>query len=364
VRPLALLREVAASARAQRVPTALVAVLVAAMCLTAILTVGRAAAAQRQVQHRLEDAGSRQIEVTDQKGKGFLTPATVGAAATMDTVERAVGVTLPRDTTNVAVGAGGTPVPYWQVVGSLRDVAVLTSGRWPNLGEAVASDRALAQLGLDEPAGAVSAGPNTAAVAVVGTFRARAPFDTLDAGLVGPAAPGTPAHALDVVVRAAPDAELTQAAVLALLARPDPTDVTVRSPRTLAEVQADVLGDLARYDRALLLAVLATGAALVAAVTLGDVLLRRRDLGRRRALGATRGVLTTLVVARAALGGLVGAALGCLCGVALAARVGGAPGAGFVVGTGLLAVLSAAVAAVGPAVVAARQDPVRVLRTP
>lgn len=60
-----LAREVAATAVAQRVSTMMVAFLAAAMCVTTLLTVGRAAAAEQQVAARLDAAGSRTLTVTD-----------------------------------------------------------------------------------------------------------------------------------------------------------------------------------------------------------------------------------------------------------------------------------------------------------
>lgn len=358
-----LVREAIRSAAASRVPTALVALLVAAMCLTTILTVGRAAAAQQQVQQRLEDAGSRLLQVTDAKSLGFLTAATVDQAAGLSTTERVLGVTVPQDVTSTAVG-GGTPVPAWQVLGDLHDAVELVAGRWPAVGEALVASGAQDTLGLDVPVGAVSTSDGRTTLAVVGAFRARAPFTDFDAGLVAPAAPGVPAHSMRVIAQDAASSGITQAGIVALLARRDPADLSIVSPTTLADLQGEVVGDLARYNRTLLVAVMAAGAFLVSVVSAADVLLRRRDLGRRRALGAPRWALTVLVVVRATCGGLIGATLASALGLILTARTGQAPPLAFVAGTAALGVLAAAVSSVPPAIAASRQDPVRVLRTP
>lgn len=359
-----LVREALRSAAASRVPTALVAVLVAAMCLTTILTVGRAAAAQDQVQRRLEDAGSRLLAVTDRKDLEFLSATVVEQAGALSTVERAAGFGVPRDVTNAAVGAGGAAAPAWVVVGDVRAAVSLVQGRWPRPGEALVAVQAQAALGLDVPLGAVATADGVHRWPVVGAFRARSPFTDLDAGVVVAGAPGEAAHTLRVVATSAAVAPATQAAVVALLDRQDPDELGVTSPTTIAELQGAVVGDLARYNRALVLAVMAAGAVLIGVVSVADVLLRRRDLGRRRALGAPRWAITALVVIRATCGGLVGAVLAAAVGLGLAVRAGHAPPLTFVVGTAVLGVLASAVASVPPAVVAARQDPVRVLRTP
>lgn len=359
-----LVREAVRSAASSRVPTALVAVLVAAMCLTTILTVGRAAAAQERVQRRLEDAGSRVLELVDKKGHGFLTGTVVAQTAGLSTVDRAVGLGIPRDVTNATIGPGGTPVPAWTVLGDLGTALELVQGRWPRPGEGIVSVSAQRALGLDAPLGAVTTVDRAERCPVVGAFRARAPFADLDAGVVVAGSAQESAHTLRVVASHAAAAPATQAAVLALLARTDPDELTVRSPTTLAELQGEVVGDLARYNRTLLLAVMATGALLVGVVSAADVLLRRRDLGRRRALGAPRWALMVLVVVRATCGAAGGAVVASALGMVLTARVGQAPPWTFVVGAGVLGVLVAAGASIPPAIVAARQDPVRVLRTP
>lgn len=357
-----LVREAWASVRAQRVPTVMVAVLVAAMCATTVLTVGRADAAQEQVQARLDAAGARQLRVGDAKHQGFLTPSVISLVAGMDTVERAVGLSAPADVTNAAVQ--GDLVTAWTVTGDLRDVLTLTAGRWPAPGEALVSSAAQELLGMDQPAGAISGtAVDATSAAVVGSYQARAPFDDLATGVVV-AGSGAASQHLAVIATTAATAGATQRAVLSLLARADPADLSVESPATLAEIQQDVLGDLAGYGRSLMLLVLGAGALLVAVVVLADVLLRRVDLGRRRALGAARWTIIALVVMRTGIAATVGALLGTGAAVAVVHRSGQPPDVSFAAGTAVLAILTALIAAAPPAVAAAGQDPVRVLRTP
>lgn len=174
---------------------------------------------------------------------------------------------------------------------------------------------------------------------------------------------GVVARVLHVVATDAATVPSTQGAVLAILARP-PTDLQVVSPVALAELQGEVMGDLARYGRGLLLAVLAAGALLTAVVVLADVLVHRADLGRRRALGAPRWVIVALVTGRVTLAATVGVVVGSVVTAVLLARTGQAPVPAFALGTAILAVLAAAVAALPPALAASHRDPVHVLRTP
>lgn len=368
MRPWLVLREAAATAWAAKVPSALVLLLVAVMCAATITTVGRTAAAEQQLVDRLDEAGSRVLSVADARGEGLLPPTVVDQASALSTVERGVGALIPIDVVNGVVGQGGTRVPAWGVHGDLRAVAELTGGRWPGPGEAVVSAPAMAQLGLEDPVGWV-AGASTTVVSewsVVGSFTPREPFDDYATGVLYVAPADQPVDTVHVVLADASSAQVTQAQVIALIAPPTMDALTVTSPVSLAQLQAQVTGDLAAFGATLLLGVLGGGALLVAIVVLADVLVRRKDLGRRRALGATRVTIVGLVVARTVLPALLGAGLGVGAGLLAVSRIGAgvAPPADFSVGTATLAMASAMVAAIPPALYAATRDPVRVLRTP
>lgn len=355
------------SARAQKVPTILVSLLVAVMCATTLLTVGRAAAAQGQVAARLESAGSRHLVVTDARQRDFLTAAVVSQTAGLSGVERAIGLTAAVDTTNSAIGTGGARVPAWLIIGDPRAAVTLTAGRWPNPGEALVSGTAQGVLGLDAPVGAITTvSSNSVPVTypVVGAFVARDPYGDLDTGAVVAAPARTTAHRLDVITTTAAQATITQSAVLAVLGRADPSDLQVQSPASLAQVQADVLGDLAHYNRTLTLLVLLAGAFLVAVVASSDVLLHRSEIGRRRALGAPRWALTALIITRTLVGALAGAVGGTALATLLVLHSGQHPDVSFTAATAVLAIIAAGLAATAPAVAAAHHDPVRVLRTP
>ena len=106
--------------------------------------------------------------------------------------------------------------------------------------------------------------------------------------------------------------------------------------------------------------VVGVGALLVAGVVLADVLIRSRDLGRRRTLGITRLDLVLLVCARTGIAAGAGVVLGCgLTAVVLWDHLSPAG----VVGATAVTTTTAVLAAVPPAVFAAHRDPVRVLRT-
>ena len=72
---------------------------------------------------------------------------------------------------------------------------------------------------------------------------------------------------------------------------PDPRASSIQTARALSAGNQVITGELAGLGRSLLLLILGAGAFFVSIVVLADVLIRRRDLGRRRTLGIGRGDL-------------------------------------------------------------------------
>lgn len=358
-----VLGEAVRAAAAGRVASLLVVALCAATCAATLLTVGRTAAAEEQLLARLDAAGSRLLVVTDEQRVGLVTPAAIRTIAGLDTVERAVGVDTPVDVTNAEIGPGATRAPAWRVTGRVADTVRLVAGRWPRPGEALVAGAAVARLGLAHPAGAV-ADPAGRQYPIVGAYKARAAFDQLDAGVLIAGDHRTAADSVHVVITTVGAVRVTEALVVTTLAPADPGAVTIASPTALADLQQLLGGDLGDYGRGTLLLTLGGGAFLIAVVVLAEVLLHRRDLGRRRALGSTRPGLVTLVLARTLTAAVPGTLGGVVAGVAAAASWAQPPPAEFTAATALLTLLAAAAAAVTPAVLAAAQDPVTVLRTP
>lgn len=357
-----IVREALASARAQRVPTLMVAAVALAMCATTVLTVGRSAAAEADVRASLEAAGSRVVQVTDTGTTGILTHPIQDTIAALSTVERSLATARPVDARSAVVGTGGDPVPVWRVRGDLTGALTLTQGRWPTAGEAVVTTQAQHTLALDGPVGAVLTATG-AEYPVVGIVTPRDPFDQDYAAGGFVADPDAPVTSITVIASLG-TAVTTQQAMLAIIATTNPADLQVISPATVADLEAAVTGSVADFGASLLVLVLTAGAVLTFLVVLSDILVRSRDLGRRRALGAERFTIIALVTLRTLAPATIGAILGAGAGMILTARSGTAPPLTFAAGTAILAIVCAALAAIPPATLAAYRDPVAVLRTP
>jgi putative ABC transport system permease protein len=341
----------------------MLALLCGAICTATLLTVGRTAAAEAQMLARLDQAGSRLLVVTDADNQGLISTELVAAIGRFDTVERAIGVDVPTDVVNAGIGAGGHPAPAWAVTGPVSDAVTLTVGRWPRPGEALVAADAQARLGLVHPVGVVE-DANGRRIPIVGAYVARAPFERFDAGVVVAADASSRPRAVHVVVTDVGAAGITVSTVATTIAPPRMQDLAITSPTALADLQQLIGGDLGDYGRAMLLLTLGGGAALVAVIVLAEVMLRRKDLGRRRALGISRWGLVTLVVMRTLIAVVPGAVVGVLVGSLYAHQRASLPPPDFMAGIALLTVLAAGLATVPPALLAATRDPVTVLRTP
>lgn len=107
----------------------------------------------------------------------------------------------------------------------------------------------------------------------------------------------------------ATDARQTESTLVSLIGTASPRDLALESLETLADLQERVGRDLGGFNRSLLLGVMAAGALLTAIVVFADVLVRRKDIGRRRALGASRTIIIVLVLLRTAYPAVLGAVL-------------------------------------------------------
>ncbi len=360
----AVLREGLASALAQRVASVVCLVIVAGMCATVVLTSGRTVAAEAAVLATIDSAGTRTITVRADTGSG-LDSTVLDRLAGVRGIAWLAAFGPALDTTNTAV-VDGRRVPLRRAWG--QDLHELTTpARSPVPGAAWASPAALAALGMPEAAGSVTPRTGGAALPVVGTLRVDQRLAALEPLLVHPVPDGTVGEVavLVVITRAPDDVAPVAALVRTVLDVPDPATVSVTTSENLADLRAVVSGQLGSSGRGLVLLVLAASGVLVAAILHGLVMLRRRDYGRRRALGATRGLIVALVLTQTALPAAVGAALGCA-GAALALAVLGdpVPAAGYLLALAVLATALAVLAAVVPAVTASRRDPLTELRVP
>lgn len=143
--------------------------------------------------------------------------------------------------------------------------------------------------------------------AVVGGFRAEPPLDFLDRSLVVLSDRPGEVRSIHVLVEDPSLVGAVTSAALTLVAPEDPTSIGIETSETLAAVRAAVRGELGSFSRNLITLVLAAGLVLTALSVYGAVTSRRRDFGRRRALGASRLFILGLVTAQTLVAAILGA---------------------------------------------------------
>lgn len=363
----ALFREALTSARSQVVTTVVAAVVVAVVCGVVFATTGRSAATEQTVLASVDLAGTRLITVSDNDGASLLSPQSIGAIASLHGVEWVIGLGPVTDMYPVSRPISGTGTSTRNVYGDLLSAVDLVDGRAPGRGTAVMGVEAEVELGLVDGVGGIRpSGSRAESVGVVGAFRSPvvASLDTNVLVLSDPKDGGELRY-IYVQSTTVEGVERLQAAIGDVLVAGNPASITVSAPQGLIELRESIASGLGVQSRLQMLLVLGVGLVLVSITMLGGVASRRKDFGRRRALGASRSAIVFLVIVQATVAGCAGVVLGSAAGLTATRTLAGSlPSLEFVSGVILLTLTSVVVAALPPALAAAYSDPVLILRVP
>lgn len=365
-RLFAVIREALATARSQPVASVVSIVMVAGMCATVLLTTGRTVGAEQDVLGSIDSAGTRSIVVRADPDAGLNT-SVFDRIANIDGIDWVGAFGPASDVTNAAI-PGGTKVPIRLAWGDH-----MTSLGMPDVSPvkdktAWASAAALKELGMLGGVGSVTseAGADYAIAGQIPVpdFLAFLEPLTIAPQTDHPTSPGT--VSVLVVIAARPDlVSPVSQAVQSVLAVEDPTKVTLTTSESLATLRALVEGQLGSFGRNLVIVIFSLTAVLVAAILYGLVMLRRKDFGRRRALGASRGLIMALLLVQMAALSLIGALIGsAAAAIGLIATGDPLPGIDFFAAVSVLATSVGVAAALLPALAAARRDPLKELRVP
>jgi len=361
----AIVREALATSWAQPVASAVTIVMVAGMCATVLLTTGRTVGAEQAVLGSIDSAGTRSIIVRADADAGLDT-SVLDRIAEIEGIEWAGAFGTASDVRNAAF-PGGTRVPVrlaWG--GDLQALGVPASPAVPNA-SAYASELALEQLGMPDDVGGVVTTMGDE-YAVMGPVDVPDYLQFLEPLVVVPQQRSTESSPVGVLVVIAERPDLVTpvaSAVLSVLAVDDSSKVNVTTSESLATLRALVEGQLGTFGRNLVIVIFSLTALLVAAILYGLVMLRRKDFGRRRALGASQGLIVALLLTQIAVLSAIGATIGSAAAAAgLAASGDPLPGPDFFVAVSLLAIVVGTAAGLAPALAAARRDPLKELRVP
>ncbi len=342
----------------------LVSVLILAGATIAIFaTTGIALASQQATVDRFNSPEGRLITVTDAQGEADLSSLSVPVVSSITGVEWALGVGPALDVTASSI-PGGALAPARFYYGDLPPtISVTAASDVLAPGMAAAGPGIATTLGLGDGVGAV-AGRGRAAT-VIGGFHAAAPLDDLNGDILVAADGDGRVVSLWVEVSDVSQLPSVVDAVRAAIIADNPAAVHIDTSTELAQLSSDISSQMARSAVLTVSALLITVLVLVGSVEYARVTGTVRDIGRRRALGATRSAIVIQVLATAGLSAVVGVVIGLAVGLAVTVIVAGAlPGWEFALGVVVLMVVAALTGAVPPALRAARLDPVKILRVP
>ncbi|WP_239453519.1 MULTISPECIES: FtsX-like permease family protein [Microbacterium] len=335
------------------------------MIVTVMLTTGRTVGAEQRVLSSIDSAGTRSILVRADAAAG-VTSDVIDRIDGIEGVEWSAAFSSAVDATNGRT-PDGARAPVRFAYG--RDVESLgVPARVPLPGQlAYGSQRALDELGLPDIAGGI--------VLTTGQEYAMAGLLEIPDFLVGlepvvivpqPEATGEEPVSVLVVIASRPDLVAPVSdAVLSVLAAEDPSKVSVETSEPLAQLRGLIQGQLSTFSRGLVLVMIAVTGLLVAVILYGLVMMRRKDFGRRRALGATRALIVLLLFVQTVFLAVIGVLVGTVVSVAVLVTSGDPlPGPGFFGAVSVLALGTSAVASLVPAIIASRREPIRELRVP
>jgi len=360
-----VVREATASARSQPVASLLTILILAAMVVTVMMTTGRTVAAEQQVLGVIDDAGTRTIQIRAEESAGVTTDV-LARLKHIEGIEWAAALSAATDATNTLI-TDGARVPLRYVFSDhLARIGVPEHADTRDA-HAFASPTALTSLGMPDGTGAITTTSGDTLI-VAGSVQTPDFLNDFEPLVLAPAPVPEEPTTLAVLLVIADSPELVSPlteATLSVLAADDSSKITVQTSEALAQLRSLVQSQLSTASRVLVLALLAITTLLVAIVLYGLVMMRRRDFGRRRALGASRSYIIRLVLTQTALLSAAGVGTGIsISGLIAMCLDDPMPDAAFVLSLSILAVTSAVLAAVVPAVVASRREPLRELRVP
>lgn len=355
------------TARSHPGPPLTAGIVIAIVCVIVVLTTGQTVAAEQNVLGRLDSMGTRVVSVSDDAGDAGMRAISATAVSSLESADWSLALGEVRDMKNAngPMESGGVPARLGY--GDIKSTMELTVGRWPAPGEAIVSEKAAQQLQLKDGVGGVI-DRDGATFAVVGTYSNSTKLSVFDELILIVPEEDSTSDTILYLYSETTEIEHVDALVTAIentLTASNPGGLTIESPDELLTARSNIASDLGTSSRVLMLGALIVGLVLVMVTMFAATSERKTDFGRRRALGASRMAIIAMVSIHAVLAAVFGVVLGMICGLTISGLTSGVqPPVSFLTAVGLLCIITTVIASMPPAVVAARRDPVRILRVP
>jgi putative ABC transport system permease protein len=360
-----VVREAAESSRAQPVMSAVTIIMVTGMIVVGMLTTGRTVGSEQQILASIDSAGTRTIVVRAEPEAG-LTSDVLERMGAIEGIEWAGGFSNAVDGINSLVPDGKrTPTRF--IYGTHLERLGIPSASPDPGGLAWASQQALDTLGMPDANGGVTL-TTGASYGVVGELDVPDFLNSFEPLVLVPQPDATGLEPIGILLVIVETPELVATisdAVMSVTATENPTKITLQTSEALTTLRALVEGQLGSFSRSLVLTLLGLTGGLLAVLLFSLVMMRRKDFGRRRALGASRGFIIGLILTQTGL--LAGT--GILIGLTISSGLlivsdDPLPGMSFATALSVLALGTALIAATMPAIAASRREPIRELRVP
>jgi putative ABC transport system permease protein len=357
----AALRAALTQQRSRPGTTIVLALVALAMSFATFATAGSAAAAEADVAASVEAAAPRLITMTVTEPHPGADRDAVARIESLGHAEWVLALGPARDVRS-AEGVRAN-VAARTLLSPLPDLATIQHGAAPEAGDAIVSESVADRLQLEHPVGRLIDGGVMRAI--VGEFTASGSIESLDRlVLVGGGEEASERATLIYLL--ADDATAVAGIVQAVraVAGIPPEQLQIQTSDRLIELADAVSGTIGGLARQLALGAITTGVVLTALTVTLSLNSRRRDFGRRRALGASRSALVALILLEVAIPITAGTVVGSIAGWCFVSLTGAAPPASFVLSASALIAILGTAAAAPPSVRAAFQDPMRILRVP
>ncbi|RRC96462.1 ABC transporter permease [Schaalia canis] len=363
------LREIILSCRAQLV-TSLVVLLIAGGAVGAVLgTAGLSAAAQSKVLSTVDNVGTRSISIYSTNPTVPLEPSILDALERLDIVESAIGFSVTVDVVNAEVNAGkrvGARLVYGGFARELLERASTHAASHYGDGLAgFATPDAYDLLGLPAEGGGVRVAHDGKEITVIGDITLPEHLAELSPTILVPVERPEGLSAIFLAARSADELPLLTELVRGQMRGYTSQEYNLATSQAYASLRAAIDGELTASSHSLIVGVLGAGAGATMLVVWAVVLLRRKDLGRRRALGASRLMIIGLTVGQVAVLTLLGAGIGAGVASAIMVALGQpVPPWDFHVAVSVALVSASTLLCIVPALWAAQRDPLTELRVP
>lgn len=366
-------REVLVTCRSQTVSSVVITSIAAISIGLVLGTAGLSAAAQAKVLSTVDQVGTRSVAVYNKQMNTGLPSRILDSLERMDIVESAVGFGETTDVTNASF-SGGKRVALRLVYGQLgrellhRAQHTGVTHQSVEAGKpliAFASEDAFDVLGIPSEGGGVRVIDEGIDVHIIGSMIMPEHLNKMTPTILAPVE--TIDH-LSVIYLSAQSSEYVP--LLAELVRSElrelsSEDYAIETSQAYATLRAAIDGELTASSHTMIISSLSAGAGGTMLVVWAVVLLRRKDLGRRRALGASRLMILGLMMGQVAVltscGSLLGTGVSSAILLYLAQPI---PPLEFM--SALVIALSSAstLLTILPALWAANRDPLSELRVP